>query len=183
MRVALVTCRKVPALTDDDRLLQPALESHGAAAEAVAWDDPGVDWSRFDRVVLRSVWDYHLRPREFDAWLTGRERDGATTWNPPALVRWNAHKAYLRTLAERGIATLDTEWIARGSAASLGAVMDARGWSDVVAKPAVSASAYRTFRVAREEAAARQPGLDAILADGDALVQPFAPEIADGEWS
>ena len=183
MRVALVTCRKVPDLTDDDRLLLPALAARGAAAEAVVWDDPAADWSRFDRLVLRSVWDYHLRPREFDDWLTGREREGAATWNPPALVRWNAHKAYLRTLAEQGIATLDTEWLAKGSPAPLAAVMDARGWRDVVVKPAVSASAYRTFRVARQAADAQQAELDAILADGDALVQPFAPEIADGEWS
>lgn len=183
MRVALVTCLKVPGLTDDDRLLVPALAGRGAAVEAVVWDDPAADWERFDRLVLRSVWDYHLRPAEFDAWLADRESGGAPMWNPPALVRWNAHKAYLRRLAERGVATLDTEWLARGSAASLGAVMDARGWSDVVVKPAVSASAYRTFRVARRAADAQQAGLDAILSDGDALVQPFAPEIADGEWS
>jgi glutathione synthase/RimK-type ligase-like ATP-grasp enzyme len=184
MRVALVTCRKVPDLTDDDRLLVPALAARGAAAEALAWDDPAVAWHRFDRLVLRSVWDYHLRPEAFRDWLTARGEDGAALWNPAALVRWNAHKSYLRALAARGIATLDTEWLARGSSRSLGATMDARRWRDVVVKPAVSASAYRTFRVPREEAEARQAELDTILAEGDALVQPFAPEIvADGEWS
>jgi hypothetical protein len=48
----------------------------------------------------------------------------------------------------------------------------------------VSASAHRTIRLARREADARQADLDAILRDGDALVQPLAPEIlAAGEWS
>lgn len=183
MRVALVTCRKVPTLTDDDRLLPPALAARGAEAEAVSWDDPAVAWTRFDRLVLRSVWDYHLRPDTFDTWLAARGRDGVTMWNPAALVRWNAHKSYLSALARRGVATVETAWLARGSAGALGALMDARGWADVVVKPAVSASAYRTLRVARTDADARQADLDDILVEGDALVQPFAPEIAAGEWS
>lgn len=183
MRVALATCRQVPALTDDDRLLPPALAALGAQAEAVTWDDGAADWTRYDRVVLRSVWDYHLRPDAFGAWLAAREREGAAMCNPPALVRWNAHKSYLRELGAGGVATIETAWLARGSAAALGALMDGRGWADVVVKPAVSASAYRTFRAGRAEAAARQTDLDAILAEGDALVQPFASEIAEGEWS
>ncbi|MET0553091.1 MAG: hypothetical protein ABW221_08640 [Vicinamibacteria bacterium] len=184
MRVALVTCRRLPELTDDDRLLLPALAAAGAVTEAVVWDDQAADWKRFDRVVLRSVWDYHLRPDAFDAWLTARARDGAAMWNPAALVRWNLHKSYLRALARDGVATVETGWLDRGSSAALTDVMDARGWTDVVVKPAVSASAHRTFRVARADATARQADLDAILADGDALVQPFAPEITeDGEWS
>jgi glutathione synthase/RimK-type ligase-like ATP-grasp enzyme len=184
MRVALVTCRTLPGLTDDDRLLVPALAEAGAAAEAVAWDDPAVAWPHFDRIVLRSVWDYHLRPDEFAAWLAARERDGAALWNPAAVARWNAHKSYLRALAGRGVATVETEWLERGSPRGLAALMDARGFTDVVVKPAVSASAHRTFRVARADAGARQADLDAILADGDALVQPFAPEVTrEGEWS
>jgi glutathione synthase/RimK-type ligase-like ATP-grasp enzyme len=184
MRVALVTCRSLPGLTDDDRLLPPALAAAGAAAEPVVWDDAGVDWSRFDRIVLRSVWDYHLRPDEFAAWLVARAHDGVSMWNPASLVRWNVHKSYLRALAERGVATVDTEWLARGSPRALSALLAERGWEQVVVKPAVSASAHRTFRVARAEATARQADLDAILADGDALVQPFAPEVTEsGEWS
>ena len=73
---------------------------------------------------------------------------------------------------------------ARIRPASLPELMDARGWDDVVVKPAVSASAHRTCRVARADARARQADLDAILAAGDALVQPFASEVTrEGEWS
>jgi glutathione synthase/RimK-type ligase-like ATP-grasp enzyme len=184
MRVALVTCRSLPDLTDDDRLLLPALQAAGATAEAVVWDDPALAWSPFDRLVLRSVWDYHLRPDEFAAWLAARAGDGSTMWNPASLVRWNLHKSYLRSLAGSGIATVETEWLARGSSPALAERMDARGWADVVVKPAVSASAHRTFRVARADAPAHQADLDAILASGDALVQPFAREVTDeGEWS
>jgi hypothetical protein len=184
VRVALVTCRSLPGLTDDDLLLPPALAARGALAEPVVWDDPSVDWPGFDRVVLRSVWDYHLRPDEFAAWLAARGHDGGALRNPATLVRWNLHKSYLRTLAEAGVATVETEWLARGSSRALPELMDARGWEDVVVKPAVSASAHRTCRVARADARARQADVDAILAAGDALVQPFASEVTrEGEWS
>ena len=45
---------------------------HGnlAGAEFVVWDDPGVDWAAYDRVVLRSVWDYSSRVEEFLGWCT-----------------------------------------------------------------------------------------------------------------
>ena len=67
-RIALVTYAGLPALSEDDRLLPPALEAQGMRAEAVLWNDPDVDWSQYAAVVLRSSWDYHYHPREFLAW-------------------------------------------------------------------------------------------------------------------
>lgn len=181
--VALVTCARIPDLTPDDRLLADALRAHGATAVPAVWDAP-VDWRSFDRIVLRSPWDYHLRVPEFDAWLSARASEGASILNPPALVRWNLHKSYLAELARAGVPVIETAAVPRGSTASLAALMDAREWPDVVVKPAVSASAHRTFRVARAEAAAYEADLAAILGDADALVQPLAPEILSaGEWS
>jgi hypothetical protein len=182
--VALVTCARIPDLTPDDRLLADSLRAHGATAVPAVWDAPEVDWRSFDRIVLRSPWDYHLRLSEFAAWLEARTSEGGSILNPPALVRWNLHKSYLAELAREGFAVIETAAVPRGSAPSLAALMDARGWSDVVVKPAVSASAHRTFRAARDEADAREPDLATILWEGDALVQPLAQEILSaGEWS
>ena len=58
----------------DVRPLLEALQVRGADVRAVDWADPAVDWSAFDLVVLRSPWDYSMRPAEFDAWLD-READ------------------------------------------------------------------------------------------------------------
>jgi hypothetical protein len=135
-------------------------------------------------VVLRSVWDYHLRPDEFGTWLVARERDGGAPVNPAPLVRWNLHKSYLDDLAAAGCAVVETVRVPRGEPAPLAALLQERGWTEAVVKPAVSASAHRTFRVGRSEAPARQADLDAIVGGGDALVQPLAREILDaGEWS
>lgn len=183
-RVALVTCANLPQLTPDDRLLADALRDRGVDPVPAVWDEPATDWRSFHRVVLRSPWDYHLRPREFAAWLDAREGDGVRMVNPAPLVRWNVHKSYLSELARAGVPVLETVGLPRGRASALAALMDARGWADVVVKPAVSASAHRTFRVSRADAASLEESLDAILRDGDALVQPLAPEVLEqGEWS
>jgi hypothetical protein len=59
-----------------------------------------------------------------------------------------------------------------------------RAWSEAVIKPAVSASAHRTWRARLADAPRLQPRLDAALAEGDVLVQRFEPAIRErGEWS
>lgn len=182
--MALVTCSRIPDLTADDRLLAAALRARGAEASAVVWDAKGVGWPSFDRVVLRSVWDYHLRLPEFADWLDARTGDGSALVNAGPLVRWNLHKSYLDDLAAAGCAVIETVRVPRGRRTSLAALLRERGWPEAVVKPAVSASAYRTFRVAQPGAEAYEAELTAILREGDALVQPLAPEILSaGEWS
>lgn len=140
-------------------------------------------WSRFDAVVLRSTWDYHLRIPEFEAWLAALDAARVPLWNPTSLVRWNMHKGYLRELAARGIRVPPTDWVTRGDARPLDAVLRAHGWSDAVVKPAVSASATETWHTTPDVQAdaARYAGL---VSRRDVLVQMAVPEIrSEGEWS
>src|SRR5881392_1816794 len=102
-RIALATSAKLPTLNDDDRLLIPALAQLGLGAVPAVWDSPEMCWEEFQSVVVRSCWDYHHRLEEFLAWVTRLERAGVPMWNPPAVLRWNGHKGYLRDLAARGV--------------------------------------------------------------------------------
>jgi hypothetical protein len=182
-RVALVTCAAHPALYGEERALVPMLHDRGIAAEAAVWDDKGIDWARFDAVVLRSVWDYFLRYDEFSAWLARVERV-SRVWNSPSLVRWNMDKRYLRELDERGVRIVPTVFCEPGVPANLAAIVRERGWEHAVLKPAVSGTAYRTHRVDAACAETHQGELDDILRRSSALVQPFVPEIqTEGEWS
>lgn len=183
-RLAFVTCAAVPDLTPDDQLAAAALNTHGATVASVVWDDPAVDWQRFDALALRSTWDYHQRPDEFRAWLAAMDTLGVPLWNPAATVRWNMQKTYLRKLAAEGLAVVETEWLLPGQPADLHAILARRGWAQAVVKPVVSASAHNTWRTTQERAAADRPRLEALLANGGALVQPFLEEIqTSGEWS
>src|SRR5438034_3289192 len=183
-RIALATGAKLPTLNEDDLLLVPPLRELGVTAVPAVWDSPDVCWEEFQGVVVRSCWDYHHRLEEFLAWVARLERAGIPLWNPPAVLRWNSHKGYLRDLAARGVPIVPTRWLERGTPVGLARLLRDAAWSDAVVKPAVSASAHGTWRTSFETASADQRQLDELLRAGDVMVQPFMSEVRDaGEWS
>jgi glutathione synthase/RimK-type ligase-like ATP-grasp enzyme len=182
--VALATSVKVPDLTDDDRLLVRALETAGVRAVPAIWNDANQDWQRYSAVVIRSTWDYHLKHDEFLAWLAELEAAGVRVFNAPALVRWNAEKGYLQDLAERGVAVVPTRWVERGEETSLADIVRETGWSEVVVKPSVSASAHQTWRMSAADPSDGDARFRQMVANGRVLVQPFLDAIlVEGEWS
>jgi hypothetical protein len=183
-RVALVTCSLQPLLYAEESKLPELLAARGVQAEPVLWDDAKVDWTGFDAIVIRSTWDYFERFDEFRTWLDRMEQLAVPMWNPPALVRWNFDKRYLRELEGRGIRIVPTVFCEANQPANLAEILQQRDWTRAVIKPAVSGGAYRTHRLQASEAADHQAELDSILSSSCALVQPFFPEIAtEGEWS
>lgn len=183
-RVALATYRDLPQLNEDDRLLQSALGALGIDAAPATWDSAEERWGDYQAVLVRSCWDYHRRLEEFLAWLAALERAGAAVWNPVPLLRWNSHKRYLREVAAHGVPVVPTRWLGRGESVRLAELLAEAGWQDAVVKPAVSASAFGTWRTSPAMAARSQAHLDGLLAAGDVMVQPFVAEVAEpGEWS
>jgi glutathione synthase/RimK-type ligase-like ATP-grasp enzyme len=170
-RVALVTCAELPELDPDDRLLLSPLAELGVGADAVVWDDAGVNWGTYDLVVLRSTWDYPRRRDEFVAWA----RTVPRLVNPADVVAWNTDKRYLGELAVTGLPVVPTEWIAPADTWAL----PARG--DWVIKPAVSAGSRDTGRYDigdrshRELATAHVARL--LAADRLVMVQPYLPAV------
>jgi hypothetical protein len=164
MQIALASFEGVPVEFDDDELIVEALARRGAGTEFVNWDDPVADWERFERVVIRSTWDYTLRRDEFLAWaesLDGRLR------NEPALVRWNSDKRYLADLAAAGLPVVPTRFVAPGDAVG---TLD----GEVAVKPTVSAGGRDTgrFRPAAHDHA--RALIEKIVAGGGtAMVQPY----------
>ncbi|MEO3774237.1 hypothetical protein [Micromonospora sp. B9E7] len=136
-RVALVTCADLADLDPDDRLVLAPLTARGITVETEVWDDPDVDWSSYDLVVLRSPWDYALRRDEFVAWAA----TVPVLVNPAEVVRWNTDKRYLAELSAAGVPTVPTSWVEPGE-----------GWQppaetgEYVLKPAVSAGSQDTGR-------------------------------------
>lgn len=181
--IGLVTYGKYPELTDDDRPLLGELAVLGVGARPVVWDDPSVDWTAFDALVLRSTWNYHLKPREFTAWLAELDEIGVPLWNPTPVVRWNLHKRYLRELGDKGVLVPPTEWVARAEARPLSALLGQRGWTDAIVKPSISASATDTWRTTGD-AQGDDRRYRELVERADLLVQATIPEVAThGEWS
>ena len=182
--VALVSARAAHALDEDLPPLVAAFAAAGARAEIADWDDEAIDWARFDLALLRSAWDYTERLPQFLAWV---EQTAARTLllNPPAVVRWNSDKHYLRELAGRGVPVVPTAFVETGAEA--GGVLDAflahHACAELVAKPAVGAGsrdARRHARAARDETLAH---LQPLLAAGRSMMlQPYLERVdRDGE--
>ncbi|MGH7498750.1 MAG: ATP-grasp domain-containing protein [Gemmatimonadales bacterium] len=183
-RVALVTYHELPDLADDDRLLIPALARHELDAEPAVWNDPAVDWSRYAAAVVRSTWDYYHDVSAFFRWIARLEEYGVPLYNPPGVLRWNADKRYLRELASAGIPVVPTRWVENGDGVSLLDVLDECRWEEAVVKPAVSASAWETWKTSRTKAGAHEARFRRLVSRGTVMVQPFIAEVArDGEWS
>ena len=179
LRIAIATCAEYADLCEDDRPIVAALAAAGVDARPVPWR-ADVAWGDFAAVLLRSAWDYHLHAAEFSAWLDRLDRERVPCWNPTSLVRWNMDKRYLRDLAAKGVATVPTIWIdgSRGLSAEAAAAEIARAnWPEVILKPTVSAGAWRTLRLRRDEVAGATAYLREALAAGGLMAQPFLPEI------
>jgi len=168
--VALATCSKHPLLYDDDLVFVRALAELGIGSVPAVWDAPPPE--DIDAWLIRSTWDYHLHAADFLAWVA---REGAKhpMWNDPALLAWNSHKTYLRDLEGRGVRVVPTLWARAGEARDLAAELGARGWSEVVVKPAVSASAHRTQRYGAAQRSAAVEHATELAAQGTAMVQPY----------
>jgi hypothetical protein len=183
-RIALATSSKHPNLAADDRLLLAPLAKRGIQTEPAVWNSPSQDWSLFDGVILRSCWDYHLRPEEFLRWIASLEAKRIPLWNPASVVRWNANKGYLRELGAKGIAIVPTLWPEASDPVGLPEKLRELGWTKAVVKPRISATAHRTHLIALDNAESAQ-GLFEELRDGPGvMVQKFMESIVrEGEWS
>ncbi|HEY5332843.1 MAG TPA: hypothetical protein VIJ21_04790, partial [Solirubrobacterales bacterium] len=161
MKIAFATCADLPAGWHDD---QEAARLLGA--EFVVWDDPAADWEAYDRVVLRSVWDYSRRAEEFLAWCAavgpGRLR------NSPDLVAFDADKRYL---GELGAPTAPTTFVGPGDP-----LPELAG--EVVVKPNVSAGARDTGRFSPAAHAKALALVERIRASGRvAIVQAYLTDV------
>ena len=164
--------------TEDRPKIALVLGGGGLQVELLAWDDPAADASAFDLCVLRSCWNYFEDPDGFLGWVDAASR-ASRVLNPPRVVRWNAHKGYLRELEVAGVPIIPTAFVERGGTASLADILADRGWDDVVVKPAISAGSYRTrrFGADADERADGTRFLTALVADRDVLVQKYMPAV------
>jgi hypothetical protein len=161
VRVAFATCSWFPEGVEEEH---PAVSLLGA--ELHRWDDPDVDWERYERVVIRATWDYPARVEEFLAWCraVGPER----LRNSPDLVAFNADKRYLRELR---CATVPTTFVGPGDPLP---ALD----GEVVVKPNVSGGARETGRFSPATHELALELIELIRASGRvALVQPHVASV------
>ena len=183
-RIALVSARAARHLDEDLAPLIAALEEAGADAAVADWDDPGVDWAAFQLALLRSTWDYTQRLAEFLAWA---DRTAALTRleNPPAVIRWNTDKHYLRDLVRAGVPCVPTRFVEPGERArhALDGFLREERPAEWVVKPAVGAGSRDAARYARGEEGPAADHVERLLRGGrSVLLQPYLERVdSEGE--
>lgn len=137
----------------------------------------GVDLTGYDLVLPLLVWGY---PRAHGAWneqVTAWEAAGVRLANPGPVLRWNADKVYLAKLAERGAPVVPTLFAEAPDEAALAEAAARLGADQLVAKPRVSSTAWRTIRWSPGDPVTGGP-------ESAAMIQPFLPSIeTTGETS
>lgn len=183
MRIALLTCKKLPKLTENDQLLIPELAKRNIQATAVIWNDKTINWSHFDYLIFRNTWDYYENENEFNAWLEHLGKQGIETLNGLEIIKNNKHKFYLQDLQKQGIRIIPTVFIEKTTALNLSEILPAH-WQKAVIKPAFSAGSYLTEVFEISDSNTINSQYQPIAADKELLLQQFMPEIeTEGETS
>ncbi len=182
--VALVTCNTLPNLTASEQELLPLLDQQGLIAEACVWDDPNVAWENYQAWIIRSVWDYYLKPEQFKGWMHGLAQEiGERFWNPYPILQQNSDKQYLQELHKAGLPTVPTLFLDHIS--QIPTALQKLEGERFILKPSVSASAHHTYQFDRKSGEAGIiPGLSTWPSQKVPMLQPFIKEVAEqGEWS
>jgi hypothetical protein len=169
-------------ISEGDEVAYAPLKALGWVVEAVPWRRPGVDWRRFDAVIIRTTWDYHEAPEAFVSVLEQVKRSGAPLENGLDLVIWNMNKTYLRDLERRGIPIVPTIWGSDIGPVNQKTILKRLGSDEVVLKPVIGASAYHTYRLNRGSATWSEAA--AVFEHREYLAQPFFASVVDeGDYS
>lgn len=183
-RLAFLTLEDRGDFVIDDALAIEELARRDVEVDEVPWRRPGIDWTAYHGVVIRTTWDYQRDLAGFFAVLGEIERLGVRLANPTTLVRWNARKTYLTDLAARGVPIVPThrgQGFADGELRELPSVL---GYGELVIKPVVGANADDTYRVSGATSVGELAEISARFRDREWMAQPFLSTILDeGEVS
>jgi glutathione synthase/RimK-type ligase-like ATP-grasp enzyme len=158
--------------------LEPALAALGLELEVIDWEAPLVAFTGIAAVLLGTAWNYHDKSNAFLDKLDSLANRGIAIHNPPAIVRWNIAKTYLKELGTRGAPMIPTLWHDRVSANEARSAMDALGCDKLVVKRQIGAGAEGQELLERGRIG------DEWSFEAPAMLQPFLPAITErGELS
>ena len=191
--ITLLTCRAyykpdnitpyIQNILLEQELLKSAFEAQGLKVDITYWDNPSYEWQQTKSVLFRTVWDYFERFDEFWDWLE-QVKTKTRLINSYELIKWNIDKHYLRDLKNNDIQVVPTYFADKGNNISLQEIANLNDWKHIVIKPAISASAFNTYKITNDEIEQKEQLFHELLQTHDMLVQPFFPTISElGEAS
>ena len=191
--ITLLTCRAyykpdnftpyIQNILLEQELLKSAFEAQGLKVDITYWDNPTYEWQETKSVLFRTIWDYFERFNEFWVWLE-QVKTKTRLINSYELIKWNIDKHYLKDISSWGIETVPTYFADKGCNMKLHEIAKRNQWKDLVIKPAISASAFKTHKILANEIQANEKLFNSLVQERNMLVQPYFETITQlGEAS
>lgn len=176
MKIAIVTCERLPQGIAEDQPLFDALKSAQIEFQICVWSDT-VDWSQYDICLLRSVWDYHEKSTAFMTWVH-QTSQVTKIMNPSEVIEWNSNKNYLKALSEHHINIAPTLWLKQHSQTPLEDAINQLPESDTYfLKPTIGADSSGTHRFMPKALEAAQTHLNQWIVKHDMMLQSYLPSV------
>ncbi|TDQ57392.1 glutathione synthetase-like protein [Mesocricetibacter intestinalis] len=172
--LVITTCNLYPEAPENLRPLAELLRQKGLNCSFEPWQKV----TQAEAILPLCAWDYAEQPQQFENWIERLAARGCRFLNPPEMMRWNMNKNYLCDLQTKGISIIPSLSI-KGEAPRLREKVAARGWHDIVLKPAIGQSGKGVIRLQAEELPQ-----DLSTYPQGVIIQPYMPEVAqNGETS
>lgn len=184
MKIAVITCEKLPHGTQEDKPLFQRLSDCYIEHDICVWSEDR-DWHQYDLCLLRSVWDYHENINAFNQWLD-KISQHSTILNQPQMIKWNQSKYYLAELADFGVTIAPTLWLNKENTDDFIKYCQNNSSDSYFLKPVIGADSSGTLRFSNshEDLHKAHQHLLACLPVSDMMLQPYLPFVEQfGETS
>ena len=182
-KIAIVSCDKWINKIQEDLLLKQYLENEGYNAQIISWEDSKINYNDYSGLILKSVWGYQNKYFEFKTWLSMIKSMGIPLFNNVDIILDNIKKdKQFEILYKHNIPYIDTEFIF--DIQKLDTYINSE--FPKVIKPIISGSGNNTFTLNSKENINQIKEIYKKLLeekDNGIMLQPFIPEIKDGEFA
>lgn len=184
-KVAIVSCDKWKNKITEDLLLEKELIINNIDAEIISWEDKSIDYSKYDCLILRSVWGYQDKYLEFREWLQMIKNKNILLLNHPDIIINNIQKnKQCSILKKNNIPFINTSFVYNED--DLLERLDLNRLT--VIKPIISGSGENTYLINQNNLSNLRNilnGLKKIFIQNDngIMIQPYFKGIENGEYA
>lgn len=182
LKVALVSSEKDMYTTTDNLLLKEAFLKRGISAKMVSWQDNDVDYKDFDGALVTTMWGYQNNLKDLQDWMKDVAKSNTPIFNSLEILKANYDKVkQFKILDKCKISHIETMVVKKWDDETEEKAVKKFGFPFVV-KPSISGSGEGAVLINEEsELDVAREKLTKISPEKSLLVQPFVPEISDGE--
>ena len=189
-KVAIVSCDKWVGKVREDELLKFELNKLFVDVDIISWQDANVDYTKYDAVIIRSLWGYQDYIEEFIEYLDKLKKDKIKVFNDVEILKSNFNKyEQFKILDKYEIPHIKTFFLKKDELDKVSKISNE--YEDLVVKPIISGSGNNTFiisdKIKKNNISVDEVNSKFVNVLNDTnnylMVQPFVKEIDDGEIS